>query len=774
MKHRAPITRIILAFAGLWLFVVFAHTAPAQAAEPTPPPLHAPDSPTKTQLPMQLSLNGRAPFLNVEQVPLPDALTQAVLVALQKQLISQRVQNPLRDSARYVLTSARLEGNWAFISVGALDDATSVPGYVGSGEAGQLMVGHRVNSVNGDWELGIEGTPEFATLIAATPDALVNPQAKSLLLQTPNSNSNSPEIITPTVIYKWPWPATSKFYWWQGWHTRSALDMGTLRTDRRVLASAGGVVRFMCKGKLGAAIKIKDADGVTLEYWHIDTKLLDPDVKEGALLVQGQILGSLRPGTWVDPTCGNQFTQQSATNSHLHWNLPNDRPITIDGWTSRQPQSVFTNGTQKRTCVGSCFRSYVSFDSSNVAFSGPPQIRLSPDVSLASRGEVITLAVSISNAQNLGALQFGLAYSPSQLSVQNIVLAGWAGGVLTPVISLTAGTAVFSTSSALISSTGTSPLAYIAVRANTVGTATLKISAAQTTHISSTLTQNAVLTIVPGCPGDYDRDSDVDVLDVQRVAYRWELQTSDVAFDPTVDTDGDGRINQHDLQRVANRLGTLCAAPPRAHTAEVAEPQIASQLIALSSTVAAGDVFTVGLVISDVASLGAFDLSLSYSATQFEVISVDTMDFATSTGRNQVQLDWVTHTHSLSNVTHSAVHFGAYSLGAWPIGPNGSGTLVEFTLRALSAGEGDLRLTRLQLSDVAGQPQVASSSALSLRVMDAAPELTPQVYLPVLMSDELLPSLNLHQHLSQPSLRVHRTLSNKNVRLCTARGDATS
>ncbi len=754
MKHRTRIALVTFVFASLWCFaaialfgftVAFAQAAPMQPVEATPTPrplrtLHTLDIPIKTQLPMQMSLNGRAPFLNIEQVALPDDLLQAILKTLSSELDAKTAKaDEAIHGTQFALTSARVEEGWALISLGSVDGAASVPGYVGNGEAGALILAH---FENGNWLLAIEGTPAFAELLADVPDAFINQQAKSLLLQTPNSNA--PQAITPTVTYKWPWPAGSKFYWWQGWHSRSALDMGTLRTDRRVLASASGVVRFICKGKLGAAIKIKDADGVTLEYWHIDSKLLDPDVKEGALLGQGQILGSLRPGTWVDPTCGNQFTQQSATNSHLHWELPKDRPITIDGWTITQTQSVFTNGAQKRVCVGACFSSFVSFDSSNIAFSGLPQIRLSPDMGLASRGEVITLAVSISNARNLSALQFVLNYSPAQFTVQSMAPGDWAGrmsisagpNTLTPTV----GTATFSATGSLANNTGAGTLAYIGMRAHSVGTASLQISSTLASH-------NAVLTVVEsGCPGDYDRDSDIDVLDIQRVAYRWDSQKGDVPYDAGVDTDGDGHIDQADLQRVANRLGTRCnTLKPRANAAENAVPMAGAQLVVVSNTVLAGDVFTVGVAISDVNALGAFDLSLGYTPIQFEVLSVALADFPGRTARSFTQLDWVTRTvspsdaeHS-SDVQHSILQFSAYSLGTWPAGPSGAGQLAEVTLRALSAGDSELRIEAMQLSDVAGKPQEVALPALSIQVMneEAEASLVPRIYLPVLMSDAL-------------------------------------
>ena len=505
MIRRAFILASLCGFAILVLFgftLAFAHAAPTHALaafEPTPIPAH----------PQRAS-----PSLDTAQVTLPNELLQAILTLLQKQRSPQSVLNALSASTRFALTSARLEENWALVSLGAVDWAANEPGYVGSGEAGKLLLG---SQQQGEWRLEIEGTPGFAELLATAPNSFISPQAKTLLAQTSNPNATlQPQAITPTVNYKWPWPATNTFYWWQGWHSRAALDMGTTRSDRRVLASAEGVVSFICKGKLGAAVKIKDADGVTLEYWHIDSKLLDARIKEGALLTQGQLLGSLRPGTWVDPTCGNQFTQQSASSAHVHWELPKDRVITIDGWAIQFPKSTFSNGTQQRSCNGSCSINYIGFTSSNTVNTltdGPAQMWVAPDVGLVQRGEVITLAINLSNTQNLGAFQFNLNYSPTLLSVQKIWLSSWPTSTgrafisVGPSISDTAGTAAFgafSLGAGLTSTHGAGTLAYIRVRANAVGTATLSLSSAQTTNTTGTVlslvAHNALLAVVDGCP----------------------------------------------------------------------------------------------------------------------------------------------------------------------------------------------------------------------------------------------------------------------------------
>ena len=452
--------------------------------------------------------------LNTMLVQLPDTLTRAIFVLLQpKQL----------PGMQFVLTAARLEGDWALVSVAAVDEDVNKRDYVGSGEAGKLLVAHRVN---GYWLLAIENTREFVNLIELAPSTFLSNAAKRLLTQTQsNYKLNAPQ----TVSYKWPWLAGLQWHWWQGWHGGSALDIGTAGGDRRVLASAGGVVTYMCKGPLGAAIKIRDDDGQALEYWHIDANLLGDGVTLGATMAQGQVLGSLRPGTWTDTACGPQYTGQAADNAHLHWVLPKDRTFQVEGWSITYPNSSFSKDGQTRTCNGGCWSNQIFFASSNTlngAPAGPtptttrtatpsatptqtatptatpqpaPLLWVSPAQSIVKTGSLVTLTIALSNAAvaKVSALQFELSYSTTQLLVQKVLRGDLLTGttqVFTPVVTTISNTvgliSVVLTGTDLITDNveRDGALLQLEVLANAVGSAEMQFAAVHITNTTGTAT----------------------------------------------------------------------------------------------------------------------------------------------------------------------------------------------------------------------------------------------------------------------------------------------
>jgi|GEM_PF-3185872 len=372
--------------------------------------------------------------LQTPQAQPPDDLARAVAAALRA--------SPTFGNTAFAITAVHLEGDWALVSVGALEGPAVVEGYIGTQESGRLLLASRTNGV---WQVSIEGDSVFAKLLAQAPDALVSPQAKALLTPkaiTSPAGANSAQ----TVSYKWPWAAGRSWRWLQGWHAR-ALDIGTDGADRRILASADGVVTYVCKGSLGAALKVRDADGVVLEYWHIDSARLSGAVQLGATVTQGQWLGTLRPGTWTDNTaCGTQYTSQNANSAHVHWVLPTDRTFTVEGWSITSPNSTLANGTESRTCNGGCWGSAFFFTSSNQSSDEPnpststststipptptatstPEVTASLSIEPASlitqAGRLITLSVmlNVAGPVDAAAVAFRLSYDPDLARIERL------------------------------------------------------------------------------------------------------------------------------------------------------------------------------------------------------------------------------------------------------------------------------------------------------------------------------------------------------------------
>jgi PKD repeat protein len=344
-------------------------------------------------------------------------------------------------------------------------------------------------------------------------------------------------------------------------------------------------------------------------------------------------------------------------------------------------------------------------------------VSIDPSTAQANPGVPITVAVAISNVTNLGSFQFTLAYSPTLVTVQNITLGefpGSTGRSFTPVgpnIDNNAGTATFgafSLGATPAGPSGSGALAYVRLLPQAGGTAALVLSRVQVANVPGqsiqVVTRNGTL-FITACLGDFDGDGDVDILDVQRIAYRWNSHRGDALYEPAYDLDRDGDIDILDVQQVAYRWGTRCgqATGLEARPTQVQTPVALS--VQPSRTVIAGQVFTVGIVVSDVVDLGGFEFTLAYSPTVVQVVSATVGTFPGSTGRTFTPLG--------PNVDSVAgtVSFGAFSLGATPQGASGSGTLAVLTLRALAEGESGLLFRSAQVSDRAGSPQPVGDMA---------------------------------------------------------------
>jgi len=213
------------------------------------------------------------------------------------------------------------------------------------------------------------------------------------------------------------------------------------------------------------------------------------------------------------------------------------------------------------------------------------------------------------------------------------------------------------------------------------------------------LTQDATLSI-SACLGDFDGDGDVDIVDLQRIAFRWNIHCGDSLYDPIYDLDGDCDIDILDVQQVAYRWGTQCWGVSKSAVSSRA-PQQEAVLAVLppTRTVQVGQTFTVGVVITDAVDMGAFEFTMAYTPTVVEVVTATLGSFPGSTGRSVVPAAPVISS------TAGTVAFGAYSLGRTPEGPSGDGVLVTLTLRALAEGESGLDFISAQIGDRAGTPQ---------------------------------------------------------------------
>ena len=178
---------------------------------------------------------------------------------------------------------------------------------------------------------------------------------------------------------------------------------------------------------------------------------------------------------------------------------------------------------------------------------------------------------------------------------------------------------------------------------------------------------------------DIDRDGDVDVVDIQLVASRWNTQEGDARYTSRMDIDRDGDIDVVDIQLVASHWG---------EKAPFAQRRISRQVGTVGRVKLKG-ASEVEVVVNGVENLGAFEVELRYDPEVLRVEGVELGDFLFSIN-NKVSLLG-------PKVCDGRILFGGYCYGFDP-GVSGEGVLGRLEFR----GEGYLELVRVQLVDIEG------------------------------------------------------------------------
>jgi hypothetical protein len=205
------------------------------------------------------------------------------------------------------------------------------------------------------WQVGLQDTIKFKNLLLKAPILLLDINAKGILAQA-TVNHMRPNAVE----YKFPWVEGNQWTITRDiiWHgdndgdNDNALDFGTSSSDKRVVAAADGVITRVCIGSISVDITIRDADGVSMGYIHFDKQGFDTNIL-GKSVKQGELLGNVKPGTWSDRMTNCNYsprTAQQETYAHLHWILPIDRSIVVDGCIIQYPRNYLEcNGEKKYT-----------------------------------------------------------------------------------------------------------------------------------------------------------------------------------------------------------------------------------------------------------------------------------------------------------------------------------------------------------------------------------------------------------------------------------------
>ena len=336
----------------------------------------------------------------------------------------------------------------------------------------------------------------------------------------------------------------------------------------------------------------------------------------------------------------------------------------------------------------------------------------------------ITISLAVSNVANLGAFSADLRFNPASVSIEAIGLGSFANSTgrtfvaSGQAISNVAGTAnagYFSLGTAPPGPSGNGVLLNIRVLPKLAGTSPFTLSAAQMGSVDGQpitfAIVNGSLTIENSCFGDYDYDGDIDILDVQRVAYRWNTHVGDGVYEVLYDGDHDGDIDILDVQRVAYRWSTRCSDWPDGKSSDPKEVKGSSEAIKsleailsvqkMPAVLVPGKDFTVTVELANVENLGAYEFELGYDPAVLVAVGVVDGGLLGSTSRPVFA--------TVPARTKESVAYGAFTTGASHLGPKGTGTLAQVRFRVVGCGSTAVVPRQVKLAQIGGSPIQATA-----------------------------------------------------------------
>ena len=371
--------------------------------------------------------------------------------------------------------------------------------------------------------------------------------------------------------------------------------------------------------------------------------------------------------------------------------------------------------------------------------SRPGPTNVNSTVSLTASTSTIPLtgqsciSVQIAQAHNLGAFDFTLSFPATRLAGASASLGPFLGSTdrtvsaVTPNIS--AGSLTFGAYSAGSQDgpEGSGTLASVCFEPRTTGSAKIAFRNLQITDINGQVlqvrSQGTSLTITNSCFwADIDCDGDVDIVDIQRVAGKWNTRRGHNDFKARYDLDNDGDIDIIDIQRVASRFGhSLSDNPDRnvdGASSQAAAGDISLQLSPALLQLTPSQTGRIVLDASNAQALAALQAKLTYDPTLIRIESIRLTDWLGSTGRTVNMLG-----PQIDNRQGIAT-FAAFSTGTQP-GVSGSGSLAILEIKALGVGESDLAINDSQAT-------TPDASPLSVTDVDAVVQARPteMLYLP--------------------------------------------
>ena len=202
-----------------------------------------------------------------------------------------------------------------------------------------------------------------------------------------------------------------------------------------------------------------------------------------------------------------------------------------------------------------------------------------------------------------------------------------------------------------------------------------------------------------GCFADVDKDGDVDIVDIQKVAGRWGKKAGDDGYDATYDVDNDGDIDIVDIQKVAGQWGEKepwdnCTPEPTPKLLANATPII--RLKASKGKIQIGETFRINVQIENAHNFGAGEFALSLPNDVFSLKNIEIGNLLKRTGNSTLLLST-----SEDVSKNGQVSFGIVSFGKNP-GASGDGILASVELEAQAECNISPNLSSVVITDKMG------------------------------------------------------------------------
>ena len=353
-----------------------------------------------------------------------------------------------------------------------------------------------------------------------------------------------------------------------------------------------------------------------------------------------------------------------------------------------------------------------------------PTVKIEPATKEIYLGSTGSVDILIENITDLGSFEFEIAYDGDIVQIAesgHVVLGPFLGSTgrsvipVGPDIDNTAGSVVYGAASfgTQAGASGSGILATITWTPQVEGTTTLdlknvKVSDTQGTEIPVNEIDGEI-TVTAHFWADIDGDNDVDIIDIQLVAARWNTHVGDPDYDPNCDVDNDGDIDIIDIQLVAAWWNQpIPTSPGLTLKLESQDRQIevshklsgrAENLILRitpDESVTSNSLPSLAVMVENAVDLGAFQFDLVSSSDRVRIADIQLGEFLGSSG-NTVSVVGPARDESGRRIVFGAFSFGRNS------GPHGSGLLARIELDGEVKNSIPIELKNLQVVDTKGK-----------------------------------------------------------------------